>query len=516
MQRVAAGVKVMVFNSILWTKGQTGHLAEEDPDFFVDLNIDQIINGITAAYGDYDLRPLFDTIPESIETVRYRQEIFRDLQNMETLAALRDYSTRMKSVNRRLSGIEKLAEYQKQGWHLDAALMYFDAVRDFAARLESADLDSQGLRSLRDYVKEYVDSQSFRETSEEAGRVKAGLSSICYEMAIGSSRVTVRKDRGRENYNEIVHDAFSKFREVKESAGNRQHLNDPSMNHVEISVLALIARLFSEEFRALMSFYENHTGFIEPVMARIYRESQFYISYLEYIKPVKNAGLEFCIPEIGKDRDIYCIMSFDLALAHKLSSSGLPVVANDFRLSENENTIVVTGPNNGGKTTFARSFGQAHFLAALGLPIPGREARLFLVDNIYTHFEKSEDPENLRGKLEDDLMRMRRILESATERSIIIINEMLSSTTSKDAIQIGRKIIDLIRKKNSVCVYVTFLDEFARLNGVVSMVSHVDPSMPELRTFRVLRSEPNGLAYARAIAEKYGLTYEKIVGRIRE
>lgn len=62
----------------------------------------------------------------------------------------------------------------------------------------------------------------------------------------------------------------------------------------------------------------------------------------------------------------------------------------------------------------------------------------------------------------------------------------------------------------------TFLDEFARLNGVVSMVSHVDPSMPELRTFRVLRSEPNGLAYARAIAEKYGLTYEKIVGRIRE
>lgn len=516
MERVAAGAKVMVFNSLLWPEGRVVHFAEEDPDFFVDLNIDQIITGITAAYGDYDLRTLFRTMPESIDTVRYRQEIFRDLQNQETLAALKDFSTKMKSVYGILSGIERLYEYQKQGWHLDAALMYFDAMRDFAGRLGNAHLDSQGLWSLRDYVKAYVDSRFFRETSEEARRVKSGLSSIHYEMSIGSTRVTVRKDRGRENYNEIISEAFSKFREVKESAGNRRHLNDPSMNPVEISVLTLIGRLFPEEFKALMSFYENHTDFIEPVMARIYRESQFYLSYLEYIEPVRNAGLEFCIPEIVKDREIYCISSFDLALAHKLSSSGLTVVVNDFRLSTSESIIVVTGPNNGGKTTFARSIGQALFLAALGLPIPGREARLFLVDNICTHFEKSEDPENLRGKLEDDLVRMRRILESTSERSLIIINEMLSSTASKDAIQIGRKIIDLIRKKNSVCVYVTFLDEFARLNGVVSMVSQIDTSAPELRTFRVLRSEPNGLAYARAIAEKYGLIYGKIVERIRK
>ncbi|MCL5882076.1 MAG: DNA mismatch repair protein MutS [Candidatus Thermoplasmatota archaeon] len=506
----------MVFNSILWADGEKGNLVDEDPEFFVDLNIDQIISGITAAYGDYDLRPVFDTLPESIDTVRYRQEIFRDLQYPDTLATLKDYSARMKSVTRRLSGIEKLYKYQKQGWHLDAALIYFDAIREFAGKLGSAHLDSKGLRSMRDYVQAYVNSQGFREMSEEARRTKAGISAIRYEMSIGSSRVTVRKDRGRENYNEIVREAFDKFRENKESAGNRQRLNDPSMSHVEIAVLWLIARLFPEEFNALMRFYENHTDFIDPVLARIYRELQFYISYLEYIATVRNAGLEFCIPEIGKGRDIYCMHAFDLALAHKLSSSGSPVVANDFVLSENENTIVVTGPNNGGKTTFARSFGQAFFLAALGLPIPGREARLFLVDNIYTHFEKSEDPENLRGKLEDDLVRMRKILDFATERSIIIINEMLSSTTSKDAIQIGKRIIDLIRKKNSVCVYVTFLDEFARINGVVSMVSQVDPSAPEIRTFRVSRSDPNGLAYARAIAEKYGLTYERILGRIIE
>jgi DNA mismatch repair protein MutS len=506
----------MVFNSILWPEGQADNLAEEDPDFFADLNIDHIIRAITGAYEDYNLRSIFDTLPKNPQTVKYRQEIFRDLQNPDTVAFLKDFSLKMRNVKRRLSGIEKLYEYQKQGWLLDAALLYYGAIADLADKLRRAELDSDGLRSFRDYIDAYIDSDTFRRASEEAIHVKAGLSALTYEMSFGSSRITVRKDRGRENYNEIVREAFGKFRDNQKHPGNLQRSNDPSMNHVEIAVLALIARLFPEEFRSLMSFCDSHSDFIDPVVANIYMELQFYISYLEYISPLRKAGLEFCIPEIGTGREIYCLQSFDLALAYKLSSSGSRVVANDFRLSGGENIIVVTGPNNGGKTTFARSFGQAHYLAALGLPVPGTEARLLLVDNIYTHFEKSEDPENLRGKLENDLVRMRGILVSATERSIIIINEMLSSTTPKDAIRIGKRIIDLIKKKNSICVYVTFLDELARINGVVSMVSQVDPSATEIRTFRVIRSDPNGLAYARAIAEKYGLTYEKIMERIRK
>jgi len=506
----------MVFSSILWPDGNGANLAEEDPDFFVDLNVDQIVNGVTAAYGEYNLRPFFDTVPESPDTVRYRQYIFRDLQNPDNFALMKDFSARMKSVYMRLSGIERLNEYQKQSWFLEASLLYFDAVIYLAGKLIDSDLNSKGLESLREYTKSLIHSDAFRLASEEAAKVKAALSAIRYEMSIGPSRVTIRKDRGRKNYNEIVREVFEKFRDSEKPRKNPQRFNEAYTNQVEIAVLELIAHLFPEEFRALTSFYDNHRDLVDPILAQIYTEMQFYISYIEYISPVTKTGVKFCIPEIGTGRDIYCLQSFDLALAHKLCSSGSMVIENDFKLSGDENTIVVTGPNNGGKTTFARSIGQAHFLAALGLPIPGTEAKLFLVDNIYTHFEKSEDPENLKGKLEGDLARMRRILDSATDRSLIIINEMLSSTTSKDAIQIGKRIIDLVRKKNSICVYVTFLDEFARIHGVVSMVGQVDPSAPEIRTFRVVRSDPSGLAYARAISEKYGLTYEKIVGRITE
>jgi DNA mismatch repair ATPase MutS len=106
-----------------------------------------------------------------------------------------------------------------------------------------------------------------------------------------------------------------------------------------------------------------------------------------------------------REKDIFSKSCFDLALAKNLINENKRIIRNDFYLKGKERIIIVTGPNQGGKTTFARTFGQLHYFGSLGCMVPGLDARLFMFDNIFTHFEKQENIKNLRGKLQDDLIR---------------------------------------------------------------------------------------------------------------
>ncbi len=290
----------------------------------------------------------------------------------------------------------------------------------------------------------------------------------------------------------------------------------PGLDSIEAKVLEFVALLNPEVFLRLEQFSLQHSKFANPTLTEFDREIQFYVAYQDYMEVMRRAGLKFCYPLVSDtDKEIYNEEGFDLALGSKLVPTGKAVIRNGFRLTGRERVLVISGPNQGGKTTFARAFGQMHHLASIGCPVPGTSAGLFLFDSLFTHFEREESVENLQGTLQQDLTRMHAILESATPRSVVILNEIFSSTTLRDAVFLAREIMTRIIELDLLCVCVTFLEELASLSEkTVSMVSTVVPETPALRTYRVVRRPADGRSYAISIAEKYRLTYNCLNARM--
>jgi DNA mismatch repair ATPase MutS len=108
------------------------------------------------------------------------------------------------------------------------------------------------------------------------------------------------------------------------------------------------------------------------------------------------------------------------------------------------------------------------------------------------------------------------MVEQATGRSIVAMNESFASTTSEDQLLLGRRILERLIGMDVLAVYVTFIDELSRLGpSVVSMLSTVAPDNPAQRTFKVVRRPADGHAYAMVLAEAHGLSYAAVTERLQ-
>ncbi|MES4787532.1 MAG: DNA mismatch repair protein MutS [Nitrospiraceae bacterium] len=510
----------MTFHSILFESIEDRINPEmlDAPEFFGDLNLDQIVDAITAGKQDYNLKPFFYSALCDSNTIQYRQVIMQDLENETLLENIKAFARNMSAVRRYLGLIEKLYfKYHKEGWFLEAANVYCDAITRLVHDLGLADLQSRGLAAFRDYLTNYAQSDCFTSLLADTKKLNAELSTVRYCLLIKGNAITVRKYDAEIDYSADVEATFEKF---KQGAGKDYKAHLPTgtgMNHVEALILDCVAKLYPDIFARLDRFCAQRRNFLDEIIKVFDREIQFYVAYLEHIASLKRMGLKFCYPQVvTTSKEVYVCEGFDLALADKLLGRNSSIVCNDFYLKDPERIIVVSGPNQGGKTTFARTYGQLHYLASLGCPVPGRDARLFLFDRLFTHFEKEENIQNLRGKLQDDLFRIHQIVEQATSNSIIIMNEAFTSTTLQDAAFLGKRILEKITQRDALCVYVTFIDELASLNEkTVSMVSTVVPDNPTVRTFKIVRRPADGLAYALSIAEKYRLTDDCLKERIK-
>ncbi len=162
----------MKFASILFDNAALADrvVRQQAPEFFTDLNLDQIVDAVTASRKEYDLACFFHSPLTDIEEIAYRHEVTTDLEDAKILDRVSAFAQTMRSVREKLAQSAKLYyRYQKQWWFLDAVDAYCQGVQSLRDDLRAVDVRSRGFAGLRAYLEDYAASARFTPLGRRAG-----------------------------------------------------------------------------------------------------------------------------------------------------------------------------------------------------------------------------------------------------------------------------------------------------------------------------------------------------------
>src|ERR1700733_5875772 len=317
------------------SEGRASLQAREDRSFASDLNLDQIVAKVAGVREEHAfIASLLYQHLDDADTVRYRHEVFRDLEDRSLFEQLQQFAEVMRQVRSHLGQIHKMQyQYQREGWFLDAASVYCHAIQSLAEALRAAPLASRGLRAVRAFLATYVVSADFDSLVADTTARKDALAQIRYCTRIRGLRVDVSRYEDQGDYSAEVLNTFERFKQGDAKDYRVIYRGWPGMNHVAGQILQLVVRLFPDEFTALDEYCRRHSDFFDETIRRFERELSFFLAYLDYIGPLRAAGLGFCYPDVTvTSKAIFADDTFDLALAKKLVAEGKPIVRNDFHL----------------------------------------------------------------------------------------------------------------------------------------------------------------------------------------
>jgi hypothetical protein len=197
---------------------------------------------------------------------------------------------------------------------------------------------------------------------------------------------------------------------------------------------------------------------------------------------------------------------YDISLA--LSMNERPV-GNDVE-ADGKSLIVVTGANQGGKTTFLRSLGLAQLMTQAGMFAPAASLQLNIVDGVFTHFKREEDATMKSGKFDEELSRMNDIVNVLAPQALILFNESFAATNEREGSEIARQIVSALLEGRRKVVFVTHQYDFVRGlydRGLDSaLFLRADRQEDGSRTFKLAAGEPLGTSFGEDV-------YREIFGR---
>ncbi|GAB6091633.1 MutS-related protein [Spirochaeta dissipatitropha] len=518
-----------------------------------DLAVDRLARAICRSGPDHEsvvkILGRLETDPGIIE---YRQAVFHDLMNYPQLcAAIEEAIPLIDEITRFVrTARESDAPLLTAVWRIGELEMYSDAVNILGDCFESLSSPpkSEGLIALSEKIREIRQDAAFQSLQKELPHLLAGIRRR-KSLTIGvnlddklrpveATILSVNEQAFTEGsilggFLKQVKPEFRTHAPIHQTLKNAQgqYSTQVPLAPMFADLNEILKSLIKPMNRTLESYLSLNTAFLRELR----QDFSFFLGGLKLMQRLQDAGISCCFPSIeasGSNTVISDFVNLQLALtASEKSREPMQLIPNDALFDHNAGYYLLTGPNQGGKTTYIQGLALVFICAQAGLFAPASSARIVPADHVLTHFPSEERGALTTGRLSEELERLDEIFQAVSPNSLVLLNETFSSTSPGEASRLAEDIVLGLRMIGARGVFATHLHELAlripELNSMVDGPSPIASLVAQIsahsgkeeeaaeRSFRIVRAEPEGRSFALDIARKYRLSLEDLQERLK-
>jgi len=306
--------------------------------------------------------------------------------------------------------------------------------------------------------------------------------------------------------------------ERKQTLVNAERFTTPELKEYESKILDAQEKIVEIERRMFGELRSAIAG-----EARRVRQTALALAEIDVLASLAQIAAlrDYCRPRFDNSTDIEIVAARHPVIEQLELGSGERFVPNDLYLNSTTHTILVlTGPNMGGKSTYLRQAALITILAQMGSFVPARSARLGLVDRVFTRIGASDNLARGRSTFMIEMTETAAILNTATARSLILLDEVGRGTATYDGLAIAWAAVEYIhartRAKTLFATHYFELTELAeQLSGVKNYHVAVKETGGGIAFLRKVEPGAADRSYGIEVAKLAGLPHEVIV-RARE
>jgi DNA mismatch repair ATPase MutS len=479
------------------------------PPHAADLTQDLALETLLAASAGEDTLirdvarvALLTGLTSDAETIRYRQDVVRDcLRNPGVVREL--YTIAVETIEaRRKHWFGVFSSYPPAILHgaVDMMRMFSRMLKRLRAiaDAQAGRFESKGMAAL------FATLQ--REFSDEYfARVETHLAELQFR---GGVLISAELGKGNEGSNYVLRRPHDRNRGwVDRIFGKRAAAYTFRIADRDEAGARALAALRDRGINLVANAMAQSTDHILSYFEALRIELAFYVGCLNLADRLRELDMPVCLPgvEAAGTRRFACRGIYDVSLALSMQKS---VVGNDVH-ADGAGLMIITGANQGGKSSFLRGVGLAQLMMHAGLFVGAASFTGEMCTGLFTHYRREEDATMKQGKFDEELSRMSGIVDAITPDSMLLLNESFGATNEREGSEVARQIVSALLEARVRVVFVTHMYELARhffesrSDGAIFL--RAERLADGTRTFRLVESEPLETSYGKDLyAQVFG------------